>query len=358
MANEVQVTNGSDLGLVSPQPQQQQLLPSSWIPMRPTSLNEALMIAKVVADSDLAPKDFRGKPANVLVAFQLGAELGLAPMQALQNIAVINGRPSVWGDAALALVRASGKLEKFVETDDGETATCTVKRRGEAEELSTTFSMKDATIAGLVHKDTWKQYPKRMRQMRARAFRLRDSFTDVLKGVAIAEESMDIEATATVVASSEPSPAPAPPEERKSTTEKLKERLAAKTAAASPAQPDPLLTQKEVQGIIIVQKECGVDDDSFKAHLAQEYGINSRTQLTRDMAPTVKGWLQAEGVKLWRTRVDAALFSAGISETDYLYYLLKVLAVEKEDDLTPAQRASVLVEIGDGAVAGWLLSQN
>src|ERR1700675_2806847 len=64
----------------------------------PVNLTEAVALAKLIASSELAPKDYKGKPGNCLIAMQLGAELGVAPMQAIQNIAVINGRPSVWGD--------------------------------------------------------------------------------------------------------------------------------------------------------------------------------------------------------------------------------------------------------------------
>ena len=61
----------------------------------------------MMAKSELVPKAFRNKPEDVLVAIQLGTEIGFAPMQALQSIAVINGRPSVWGDGFLALIMAS-----------------------------------------------------------------------------------------------------------------------------------------------------------------------------------------------------------------------------------------------------------
>src|SRR3546814_15538068 len=37
----------------------------------------------------------------------------------------------------------------------------------------------------------WSQYPQRMRQMRARAWAMRDGFADVLKGIGIAEEVRD-----------------------------------------------------------------------------------------------------------------------------------------------------------------------
>ena len=159
--------------------------------MSPQTFEQALTFSNYLADSDMVPKDFKGKPGNCLVAIQWGAEIGLKPLQAMQNIAIINGRPSLWGDAVIALARSSPVCEYILETDDGQTATCRVKRRGEQEQ-SRTYSMTDAKLAGLVGKaGPWTQYPQRMRQMRARGFAIRDVFPDVLKGLAVAEESMD-----------------------------------------------------------------------------------------------------------------------------------------------------------------------
>lgn len=159
--------------------------------LAPRNFEEAWRLAEILADSELVPKDYRGKPGNCLVAIQWGNEVGLSALQSLQNIAVINGRPSMWGDALLALVRSSPLCEFVVESDDGTTATCRVKRRGEPEQ-SRTFSVEDAKTAGLHGKQgPWQQYPKRMRQMRARAFALRDVFADVLKGIPMAEELQD-----------------------------------------------------------------------------------------------------------------------------------------------------------------------
>ncbi|WP_287027931.1 recombinase RecT [Herbaspirillum sp.] len=137
-----------------------------------------------------------GKPGNVLVAIQWGMEIGLKPMQAMQNIAVINGRPSIWGDAALALVKASPHYEDVIETYEGtgdkKKAVCIAKRKGRTDVVSE-FSVEDAKTAGLYKKSgPWTQYPDRMLQMRARSFALRDQFPDVLKGLSIAEEAMDI----------------------------------------------------------------------------------------------------------------------------------------------------------------------
>jgi hypothetical protein len=160
--------------------------------LTPSNLKEAMEFSKIIAESDLVPKDYKGKPGNVLVAVQMGLELGLPPLQAIQGIAVINGRPSLWGDALLALVRASPHFESIDEEQTETEAVCRVKRRGEAA-ITRSFSVTDATKARLSNKEgPWQQYPRRMLQMRARAFALRDAFADVLKGVAMAEEAQDI----------------------------------------------------------------------------------------------------------------------------------------------------------------------
>jgi hypothetical protein len=161
--------------------------------LTPTTIKEAIEFAELLSKSSLVPKDFVGNPGNIIVAIQWGAEVGLAPMQAMQNIAVINGRPCLWGDAVLALVRASGLLDAINEEVSEAGATCTVKRRGSVP-VSRAFTVEDAKRAGLWGKQgPWTTYPKRMLQMRARAFALRDEFTDVLKGMHVAEEVADLE---------------------------------------------------------------------------------------------------------------------------------------------------------------------
>jgi len=160
------------------------------------SFDDAYRFAKMVSASEFAPKDFKGKPESCLLAIQHGSEVGLSPMQSLQSIACINGRPSVWGDAALALVMGSPVCEYVRERIDGDgeniTATCEARRRGYEKATTATFSVADAKKAGLWGKaGPWSQYPKRMLQLRARGFALRDAFPDVLKGLVTAEEAQD-----------------------------------------------------------------------------------------------------------------------------------------------------------------------
>jgi hypothetical protein len=162
----------------------------------PTTFSEAKDFASELANSNLVPKNYAGKPLDILVAIQWGTEIGLAPMQALQNISVINGKPSVYGDAAMALVQAHPACEGVEEFFEGEgtpnpVAVCIAHRRGR-KPVTARFSVEDAKRAGLWNKQgPWTSYPKRMLQMRARGFALRDAFPDALKGLITTEEAAD-----------------------------------------------------------------------------------------------------------------------------------------------------------------------
>lgn len=162
--------------------------------MTPRSLDDAFRLAKALAMSgEMVPKHFQNRPEAVMAAMLQGASVGLAPMQALQFIAIINGRVSVFGDALPALILAHGH---FVDTEvEGEgdkmVATATLTRK-DGKKVVRTFSMSDAKKANLTGKPgPWQQYPARMLQMRARAWAVRDGAPDALLGLAIAEEVQD-----------------------------------------------------------------------------------------------------------------------------------------------------------------------
>ncbi len=119
-----------------------------------------------------------------------GAELGFAPFQSLQSFAVVNGRPTLWGDGLVAVVRRNGCTIREWHEDD--TAFCEVKRPDTGETILRSFSQTDAAKAGLSGKTgPWQQYPQRMRAMRARAWAVRDGCADMLRGFQVAEEVQD-----------------------------------------------------------------------------------------------------------------------------------------------------------------------
>ena len=161
--------------------------------------------SKMVLESGFAPKGMG--QAAIATAVQTGMEVGLSPMAALQSIAVINGRPGMYGDAAKALCEASGLVEDYdqwyeiggkrvdrlpAKLPDDCVCVVSSKRIGRRP-IITTFSVGDAKAAGLWGKaGPWSQYPARMLMFRARGFNLRDNFGDVLKGMRTTEELGDL----------------------------------------------------------------------------------------------------------------------------------------------------------------------
>lgn len=164
--------------------------------LTPQNLEQAMQLAEIMASSEIVPKVYQGKPGNVLIAVQMGADLGFSPTQALQSIAVINGNPAVWGDGMRALIMSSPDLEDMREWYDEKSATayCEIKRKMKGGKITTfvgSFSMAQAQQAKLAGKLPWQQYPERMLQWRAFGFAARDAFADRLKGIKLAEEVQD-----------------------------------------------------------------------------------------------------------------------------------------------------------------------
>ena len=163
-------------------------------------MSEVSQFANTLLRSGLAPSSFQNVE-SIIVAIQLGAEMGLKPMASLQSIAVINGRPAIWGDGMLAVCRGSGIFDEanFIETiaQDPKSkelvATCSCRRLPDGQVVTREFSLSDAKQAKLLDKSgPWSQYTKRMLQMRARSWALRDAFPDVLRGMHTAEEAQHI----------------------------------------------------------------------------------------------------------------------------------------------------------------------
>ena len=153
----------------------------------------AKRVAHTLAQSNLVPEDYRGRANDVFVAINMGAELGMEPFQAIQSIAVIEGKPCLYGDGLIGVVRASPKCLWIQEelSEDGTIATCTTQREGDPKPIEARYSMDDAVQAGISTKSNWKKHPKRMLQKRARAYCLRDAYPDLLKGLGVVEERQD-----------------------------------------------------------------------------------------------------------------------------------------------------------------------
>jgi len=190
-----------------------------------SNFENAWKCAEMISKARCIPKEFQGNPSDILVAIQFGHDLGMKPMTSLQNIMIVNNKPSIYGDAMLAVCMAFPDFIDCIESYDSEIqqASCTVKRKGR-EPLTRIFNRKMAESARLWGKvsstgipSPWVTSPERMLQFRARGFALRDMFPDVLKGMPTVEEMRDVESfnESKVI-------------EPKSTSDSMKERLKSK----------------------------------------------------------------------------------------------------------------------------------
>jgi hypothetical protein len=173
-----------------------------------TTLEDMFRFSRAVCASNLAPKSFQ-TPEQVMLAIQTGAELGFSPMQALQNIAVINGKVSVYGPATLAICMNQPGFEDIDEfflvdgaradeeevtpaiTANKEVCAVSVIKPRNREPVRRTFSVSDAKVAGLWKKaGPWSQYPKDMLRYKARHRAENDAFPNALKGLPLAQDLM------------------------------------------------------------------------------------------------------------------------------------------------------------------------
>lgn len=257
------------------------------------SVSELFQLADILYKGGASNIPGLGRTEAVAHVILAGAEVGFSPTQALSTIMLLDGKTSIYGDGALALVRASGLLDgevnESVEGDgDDRKGICKLKRKGESEKTFT-FSMGEAKRAGLIErakgKGPWATYPDRMLKMRARSWAMRDLFSDVLRGLTIYEEAHDVDVVNTevkVISTSTDAPAGQPAQTVATTeTPTLTPEQASTTAA--PKQLDGPITDAQkkelhrLNGLIMAAK--GLSDQTAKKtaweQILAPYGVAS-----------------------------------------------------------------------------------
>jgi hypothetical protein len=160
----------------------------------PVNISEAESMAVSLSKSALVPEAFRNKPADTFMAIAYGLEIGIPPVSALRAVAVIKGKPTLYADAMVGLVLASGKAKYFTCVEsDGIKATYETHRHGAPVAVRKTFSLDDAKAAGLLSNATYKSYPRQMLEARAKAHLARDQYPDLLHGIYSAEEAAEFQ---------------------------------------------------------------------------------------------------------------------------------------------------------------------
>lgn len=145
-------------------------------------LEQAFRLAKALAQSQLVPESLRGKPSDILVIVLYGQELNLPPMQAMQVIDVVKGRPTLRANLWVALTRKAGHKVRIVESTN-ESCTVTVIRKDDPDgPITATYTMADAKQAGLTTNSNYQKNPKAMLYARAASTAIRQAAPEVAMG--------------------------------------------------------------------------------------------------------------------------------------------------------------------------------
>jgi len=224
-------TPNAEVATVQPRPERK--LPVG-LEGRQTDLDTAYRLSQNLAASNLIPQDLKGKASDVLVILLYGQELGLAPMQAIQSIDVMKGRPSLRANLWVALTRKAGHKVRVVE----ETPTsCTVQvtRHDDPEPHIVTYTLEDAKIAGLLSNSNYTKNPKAMLYARAASTCCRRACSEVAMGFSDeyevhASEPAPRPSLAQVAAERTDQPTPSAPAVAEVDDEEMRQQVAALAA--------------------------------------------------------------------------------------------------------------------------------
>lgn len=145
-----------------------------------------------LAQTDMVPKDYKGKPDNATAAILFGAEIGLSPLQALQNIFIVNGKPAVYARTMAAQVISAGHKLIEIEAGPGQ-VTWAGERADSGERFESTWTIERATKAGFTSNAKYKSQPTEMLRAKAIAEVCRSMAPEVLVGMPSVREELELE---------------------------------------------------------------------------------------------------------------------------------------------------------------------
>lgn len=153
------------------------------------NMNDKMQYAQALAQASLLPKQYQRNPGNVLLAVELGESLGIPPIQAINTVHVIEGKPSASAALISMLVRRAGHQLRI--KGDDKSATAEIVRHDDPEfTYSVTWDMERARNAKVTGKDNWSKYPAAMLKARAITEVARDACQEALMGVQYTPEEL------------------------------------------------------------------------------------------------------------------------------------------------------------------------
>jgi hypothetical protein len=155
------------------------------------AMDAAHKLATVLCNTQMVPQTFRGKPDDGAAAILYGAELGLKPQQALQQVFVIHGQPAIYARTMVALLKGKGYKFETVESSDESVTVRGVAPSGEQE--SSTWTIDRAKKANYTSNKKYQTDPQAMLYAKAASEVSRRLAPDVLLGIKYTAEDLELE---------------------------------------------------------------------------------------------------------------------------------------------------------------------
>ena len=219
------------------------------------AMGAAHKLATVLANTAMVPQIYRGKPDDAAAAILYGAEVGLKPQQALQQVFVVHGQPAIYARTMVALLKAKGYRFETIESTDETVTVRATSPRGEVEEA--TWTIERAKKAGYTSNKKYSTDPQAMLYSKAASEVSRKIAPDVLLGIRYSAEDLELE---------QPVRATATRTDRRGGA-----RAALSAAAQQTAQPEP-------------EPEDAVVEDTVSHIIAELKAAPDRPTITEIMA--------------------------------------------------------------------------
>lgn len=189
------------------------------------ALEAAHKIGSALANTQMVPQTFRGKPDDAAAAILYGAELGLKPTQALQQVFVVHGQPAIYARTMVGLLKSKGYTFETVDTSDNAVTVRGTSPRGEVEE--STWTIDRAKKAGYTGNKKYQSDPQAMLYAKAASEVSRKLAPDVLLGIRYTAEDLELE------------PRPVKATARRTDQPSVGDVRAQLTARTTTTEPDP-----------------------------------------------------------------------------------------------------------------------
>lgn len=154
-------------------------------------LAEMERAARMLAQArGIVPRAYADNPAAIAAVIMTGFELGIAPMTAMRELHLIEGKVSLSATLMLTLARRAGIKHRWVKTD-ATVATIGVTVPGQPEQ-TLSFTIEEARAAGLANKDNWKKHTAAMLRARATSAAIRAFCPEAIGGSVYESESGEL----------------------------------------------------------------------------------------------------------------------------------------------------------------------